>query len=107
MLLANLSDSAKYLFTSFICAGFALFDLGGCDKSPMMSYKPYVAAVMQRPLFIHKLRQAREEVDDQQHLGAPGKRMCGGAQGHILTRGLVLSGITEGHLFGTNNTAKS
>lgn len=73
----------------------------------MMSYKPYVAAVMQRPLFIHKLREAREEAGYQQHLGAPGNRVCGGAQGHSLTRGLVLRGMTEGHLFGTNSTAKS
>lgn len=40
-------------------AGFELWDLGGADKSPMMSYKPQVAIEMGRSAFLRRLRECR------------------------------------------------
>jgi len=40
-------------------AGFALWDLGGTDSSPMMSYKEVVAHEMSRPEFLEHFRRVR------------------------------------------------
>ena len=38
-------------------AGFALWDLGGADRSPMMQYKPQVALEMHRSEFLLRLSE--------------------------------------------------
>lgn len=44
-------------------AGFELWDLGGSDKSPMMSYKPQVAIEMGRGAFLRRLRECSIRAD--------------------------------------------
>jgi len=37
-------------------AGFEIYDLGGRDSSPMMSYKAYVSDVLERAAFVDMVR---------------------------------------------------
>ena len=53
--------------------GFQLYDLGGFDCSPAMSYKLSVTAVVERQDFIHWFRAARGCTPQQNHRGA----LCG------------------------------
>jgi len=70
----NLQPGFILAFAEAAClkhAGFALWDLGGADKSPMMQYKPQVAIEMDRSDFLRRLRECGKGPSGAECPGAP------------------------------------
>ncbi|CAK0862965.1 unnamed protein product [Prorocentrum cordatum] len=98
-------------------AGVELWDLGGADKSPMMSYKPQVAIEMGRSGFLRRLRECRLLGDRAASeaaaaAGAPPPEQRGRLAlrdgraappgcGDRIPTGVVFEDITEAELWGT------
>lgn len=97
-------------------AGFAFWDLGGADKSPMMQYKPQVAVEMDRSDFLRRLRERARaaELEANNKSGGEPNQKVGGHQaaqlsdpqaappdgGGRIPTGVVFADITEDELWG-------
>lgn len=89
-------------------AGFALWDLGGADRSPMMQYKPQVAIEMDRSDFLRRLRECGRAAATTAGPGATGSPSASLSDpaaaptpsGGGLPSGTVFADITEEELWG-------
>jgi hypothetical protein len=98
-------------------AGFALWDLGGFNASPMMHYKADVAIDMSRSDFLRRLRECTKVAAvavaaqggqlAQAQLNISEAGAAPSAQGDKIPTGTVVADITEEDLWGANEMTDS
>lgn len=84
-------------------AGFALWDLGGADHSPMMQYKPQVAIEMDRSEHLRMLREIATEgggLLERMVLPLTDPGSAPPAGGDRMPTGVVFADLSEGELWG-------
>jgi len=109
----NLQPGFVLAFAEAEClrrAGFALWDLGGADSSPMMQYKPQVAIEMDRSDFLRRLRECGRSPGGQaEPPESSGRRRAlqltdeGAAlpaNGQKVPTGVVFADVSEEELWG-------